>query len=354
MKAAVLYEPRSRIRVDELDLDEPETGEVRVKMVSAGVCRSDYHRLTADTVPLLLGHEGAGIVQRVGPGVRDLAPGDHVIFSVTPQCGRCRYCASGRPNICVGYPTGFRRGPGNMSRFSVNGRYCYHTLAAFSEETVVLADAAVKVREDAPLDRACLIGCAVATGVCVVLNRARVEAGSTVAVFGCGGVGLNAVQGAVLAGASKIVAVDRVDFKLEKAEEMGATHFVNADREDPVRRVREITGGGADYAFDVIGLLEVLRQAFESLGPGGTAVTVGLGEDLSLPSGPLGQDRTIMGTYYGAARPRTDFHWLLDMYMDGRLKVDELITRYRPLDEVNEAFDDMNAGVTARTVLTFG
>jgi S-(hydroxymethyl)glutathione dehydrogenase/alcohol dehydrogenase len=240
-----------------------------------------------------------------------------------------------------------------MSRFSRNGQYCYHTLATFSEETVVLADAAVKIRDDAPLEKACLIGCAVATGVCVVINRAKVEAGSTVAIFGCGGVGLNAVQGAVLSGASKIIAVDKVDFKLQKAEEMGATHFVNADREDPVRRVREITDGGADYAFDIIGLLEVLTQAYESLGPGGTAVTIGLSSDLSLPGGPLGQDRTVMGTYYGAARPRVDFHWLLDMYMDGRLKVDELITKYRPLAEVNEAFDDMNAGVTARTVLTF-
>ena len=220
----------------------------------------------------------------------------------------------------------------------------------------MLADSLVKIRDDIPVEKACLISCSVITGVGAVVNRAKVEAGSTVAVFGCGGVGLNAVQGAVLAAASKIIAVDKVDFKLEKASELGATHLVNADKEDPVKRVLEITDGGADYAFEVIGLPDVVRQAFESIRSGGTAVMVGVppeGADIAIPARPLFQDRTLMGNYYGAGRPRVDFPWLLDLYMDGRLKLDELITKYRPLEEINEAFDDLVKGITARTVLTF-
>ena len=229
-------------------------------------------------------------------------------------------------------------------------------VGTFTEQSVVPADQLVKVRDDTPLEKAAIIGCAVITGVGSVVNRAKVEKGSTVAVFGCGGVGLNVVQGAVLAGASRIIAVDTVAFKLEKAEEMGATDLVNAGSEDPVRRIQEITGGGADYAFEVVGFPHLVRQAFESVRMGGAAVMVGVqpsGSEITVDAWELMMQRSLIGAFHGAARPRVDFPWLLDLYMDGRLKLDELITRYRPLDEVNEAFDDMNAGITARTVLTF-
>ena len=285
-----------------------------------------------------------------------LAPGDHVIFSLASPCGRCRNCTVGRPNLCEGHARSGGTMPDGTTRFSKDGVPYYHGLATFAEETVVLADSLVKIRVDIPVEKLCLIGCGVMTGVGAVINRAKVESGSTVAIFGCGGVGLNAVQGAVLAAASKIIAVDKVDFKLDKASEMGATHLVNADKEDPVKRVLEITDGGADYAFEVIGLPEVVRQAFESVRAGGTAVMVGVpphGADIAIPAQPLFRDRTLMGNYYGSGRPRVDFPWLLDLYMDGRLKLDELITKYRPLEEINEAFDDMVKGVTARTVLTF-
>ena len=360
MRAAVFYEPHAPLKVEELDLDDPKQDEVRVKLAGAGVCHSDYHRVDGHSAignsPSVMGHEGAGIVQQVGPGVIDLAPGDHVVFGLGGKCGRCRNCSVGRPSLCEGRRRGGGTMPDGTTRFSKDGVPYYHGLATFAEETVVLADSLVKIRDDIPVEKACLISCSVITGVGAVVNRAKVEAGSTVAIFGCGGVGLNAVQGAVLAAASKIIAVDKVDFKLDKASEMGATHLVNADKEDPVKRVLEITDGGADYAFEVIGLPDVVRQAFESVRAGGTAVMVGVppeGADIAIPAQPLFMDRTLMGNYYGTGRPRVDFPWLLDLYMDGRLKLDELISKYRPLEEINEAFDDMVKGVTARTVLTF-
>ena len=359
MKAAVFYEPHVPITVEELELEEPKAGEVLIDVVGAGVCHSDYHFVDGHqappNVPYVLGHEGAGIVRQVGPGVTAVSPGDKVILSMDAMCGRCRNCTSGSPTLCETYGRRAAAVDGT-TRFSKDGVPYFHGLALHSERTVVPADTVVKVRDDAPLEKVCLVGCAVITGVGAVLNRAQVEAGATMAVFGCGRVGLNAIQGGVLASASKIIAVDMVDFKLEKAEEMGATHLVNADREDPVACINEITGGGADYAFEVVGFPEIVRQAFLSVRPGGTAVVVGEqppGAEVAVDGWELLLNRTLMGNYHGAARARVDFPWLVDLYMDGRLKLDELITRYRPLDEINEAFDDMNRGVTARTVITF-
>ncbi|MCI0438332.1 MAG: Zn-dependent alcohol dehydrogenase, partial [Chloroflexi bacterium] len=358
--AAVLHKPHTPVIIEELDLDEPKAGEIRIKLLGGGVCHSDYHRIDGhsaiDTLPFVMGHEGSGVVQQVGPGVTDLAPGDNIIFSLTTQCGKCRNCTVGRANLCEGYTRQPGKMPDGTSRFSKDGMPYYHGLATFAEETVVLADQVVKVPDSVPIEKACLIGCGVMTGVGAVINRAKVETGATVAVFGCGGVGLNVVQGAALAAASKIIAVDKLDFKLEKAGEMGATHFVNADKEDPVKRILEITNGGADYAFEVIGFPQTVRQAFESVRSGGTAVMVGVplhGADISIPARPLFMDRTLMGTFYGAGRPRVDFPWLLELYAQGRLKLDELITKYRPLEEINEAFEDMVKGVTTRTILTF-
>ena len=356
MKAAVFYEAHQPIPVEEVDLAGPEQGEVRVKMAGAGACHSDYHAVSGHTVrgkvPFIMGHEGAGIVEEVGQGVDDLAVGDHVIFSLTPQCGLCRNCTAGRANLCE-----VERGSSeDTTRFSKDGVPISHGLATFSEHTVVAASSLVKVREDIPIDKLCLFGCSVMTGVGAVINRAKVETGSTVAVFGCGGVGLHAVQGAKLASASKIIAIDKMDMKLDMAVEMGATHTVNADREDPVGRILDLTGGGVDYAFEVIGLPEVVRQAFDSTRTGGTACMVGVpptDSEVSVSANALFMDRTVMGTFYGAGRPRIDFPWLLDLYMDGRIKLDELITKYRPLTEINEAFDDMVSGAATRTVLTF-
>ena len=360
MKAAVIHEPKRPIIVEEIDLDGPEPGEVRVKLSGAGACHSDYHRVdghsSIDTLPYVLGHEGAGVVHEVGAGVTSVAPGDHVILSLTAQCGRCRNCTAGRSNLCEWHALGTGKAPDGTHRFGKDGVPYYADLATFSEETVVAESYLVKVREDIPIDKACLIGCGVMTGVGAVINRARVETGSTVVVIGCGGVGLNVVQGAALASAARIIAVDKVPFKLEMAESLGATHAVNADREDPVSRVMEITNGGADYAFEVIGFPETTRQAFDCIRPGGTAVMVGVpptGAEIAVPGMDLFQDRTLMGTFYGAGNPRVDFPWLIDLYMDGRLKLDELVTKFRPLDEVNEAFGDMKAGITARTVFTF-
>lgn len=360
MKAVVLREQRVPLSVEEVDLADPKAGEVRVELVGAGVCQSDNHRITGHAVvkelPFVMGHEGSGIVKQVGPEVSAVVPGDHIIFSLRGQCGHCRNCTVGRPNLCETYQ---QRGamPDGTTRFSKDGMPLYHGLATMSQETIVPADTVVKIRDDMPLEKACLIGCGVMTGVGAVVNRAKVETGSAVAVFGCGGVGLNVIQGLVLASASKIIAIDRVAFKLEKAEELGATHFIDATKEDPVEKVMEITGGGADYAFEVIGVPQVVRQAFDSVRQGGTAVMVGVppaGADIAVSGGLLFQDRTLMGTFYGAGRPVVDFPWLVDLYLDGRLKLDELITRFRPVDEVNQAFDDLDAGVVARTVLTFG
>ena len=360
MKAVVFYEPHTPLKVEEIDLDEPKAGEVLVEMVGAGACHSDYHyvdgHLSPPKVPYVVGHEGAGIVRELGPGVTRVSPGDKVIFSLDAMCGYCRNCTAGQPTLCETYG-GSPAMPDGTTRFSKDGVPYYHGLATYSEQTVVPADTVVKVGDDVPLEKACLIGCAVITGVGAVVNRAKVEAGTTMAVFGCGGVGLNVVQGGVLASAAKIIAVDRVAFKLAKAEELGATHLVNADKEDPVSRIREITGGGADYAFEVVGFPAIVRQTFQSVRPGGTAVVVGaqpVGAEVGVDGWELLLNRTLMGAYHGAARPRVDFLWLLDLYSQGRLKLDELITRYRPVAEVNEAFEDMNRGVAARTVLTFG
>ncbi len=357
MKAAVFYEAHQPIPVQEVDLDGPQKGEVRVKMAGAGACHSDYHAVTGhsvrDEVPFVMGHEGAGVVEEIGEGVEEFAPGDHVIFSLTRQCGTCRNCTAGRANLCE---VDRSKATGGY-RFSQDGVPISHGLATFSEETVVSASSLVKTRKDIPIDKLCLFGCSVMTGVGAVVNRAKVETGSTVAVFGCGGVGLHAVQGAKLASASKIIAVDKLDSKLDVAQEFGATHTINADREDPVGRIMDMTGGGVDYAFEVIGLPEVVTQAYDCTRPGGTACMVGVppsNSTVSVSANALFMDRTLMGTFYGAGRPRIDFPWLLDLYMDGRIKLDELITKYRPLSEINEAFDDMVSGAATRTVLTFG
>jgi Zn-dependent alcohol dehydrogenase len=354
MRAAILERPGSRIPIRDLEVQELRQGEVLLDVVAAGVCHSDYHLMDGHMQPLglpwVLGHEGAGVVRETAPGVAGLSPGDKVILSLDAMCGYCRNCSLGSPALCETYPREV------FTRMTLDGKPTYHFRPTYAEQTIALADACVKVPDDTNLHVGCLVSCGVITGIGAVVNRAKVEAGATMAVFGCGGVGLNVVQGGVLASASKIIAVDRVPYKLELAEQMGATHFINAATEDPVERIMEITGGGADYAFEVVGLPSLVRQALDSVRPTGTAVVVGVqpsDQDISVDGWHLLLDRALIGAFHGSARARVDFLWILDLYSQGRLKLDELVSRSRPLDEINEAFDDMNAGIVARTVLTF-
>lgn len=354
MKAAVLYEPHSRIIVEDLDIEPPHPREVLLDMVGAGVCHSDYHLVdghaTPRGLPLVLGHEGAGVVREIGEGVTSVAPGDKIILSLDAMCGHCRNCSEGSPALCETH-----QGP-VPSRMSKDGTPYHHGRPTYTEQAIVPSDACVKVPDDTPLQKACLISCAVITGIGAVVNRAQVPAGASMAVFGCGGVGLNVVQGGVLASAGQIIAVDTVPYKLELAEQFGATHFINPEKEDPVERIRAITGGGVDYAFEVVGFPALVKQAFQSTRTTGTTIVVGVqpaGQDVSVDGLDLLRDRSLMGSWHGAARARVDFLWILDLYKQGKVKLDELISRYRPLDEINEAFDDMLQGKVARTVLVF-
>ncbi|MCE2438082.1 MAG: Zn-dependent alcohol dehydrogenase [Candidatus Latescibacteria bacterium] len=354
MKAAILHRPLTRVSVEEVDIASPQAGEVLLDIAGAGVCHSDYHfvdgHVAPRALPWVMGHEGAGVVREVGPGVTSVRCGDKVILSLDAMCGHCRNCSQGSPALCE---THQGRVPSRISR---RGTVYFHNRPTYTEQSIVSADACVKVPDDTDLRTACLISCAVITGIGAVVNRAQVEAGASMAVFGCGGVGLNVIQGGVLASAGKIIAVDRVPYKLELAEQFGATHFINVDKEDPVQRILDITGGGADYAFEVVGFPALVTQAFASVRTSGTAVMVGVqptGQDVCVAGEDLLMDRAVMGSWHGAARARVDFLWILDLYRQGKVKLDELISRYRPLDEINEAFEDMLQGKVARTVLVF-
>ncbi len=365
MKAAVLYEPRSRFVVEDVEVQEPKHGEVMVRMVAGGVCHSDLHVVKGDMVaplPAILGHEGAGIVEMVGKGVTSVQKGDHVIPLWRVSCGQCEWCLGGRPALC---DRGFQiRSKGCLadgtSRFRKGSTEIKHFagVSTFANLSVMMEQAVVKIRSDIPLEKAALVGCGVITGVGAVVNAAQVRPGSSVAVFGTGGVGLNVIQGAALVGAGKIIAVDLLDNKLEFAREMGATHEVNASQTDPVARIKELTGGqGADYAFEVIGLPETISQSVEVLRKRGIAVIVGVTRPeatIPLATFPMVfQERTVMGSIYGSARPRVDIPTLIDLYMEGKLKLDPLLTRAYPLEEINEAYEALERGETARSVVTF-
>ncbi len=358
MRAAVLRgtEP---LGVEQLTLDGPEAGEVLVRIAACGVCHSDLHvinriRGTGSVAPVVLGHEAAGVVEAVGPGVRSLRQGDHVILAFHPACGACFQCDSGRPQLCERPDNPERSMRGPRPRLSAGGQPVQQGvgIGGFAEYAVMPERGVVKVRDDAPLDVIALIGCGVTTGVGAVINAAKVEPGSDVAVIGLGGVGLNIVQGARLAGARRIIAVDVVDDKLKTAERFGATHLVNGGTTDPVAEVQAITGGRLDYAFEAIGLAKTVSQAFAMVRPGGTAVVVGLvSEPVTVPGFDFLREKRLIGTIYGSASIHVDIPRLVDLYMDGKLLLDELVSRRRPLAEVNEAFADMEGGLVARTVL---
>ena len=366
VKAAVMYQVGAPLSVEEVDLLDPGPGEVLVRMVGAGVCHSDWSVLQGRIpipVPAVLGHEGAGVVERVGAGVTAVAPGDKVIISWRPHCGRCFYCVTGRPTLCDAATRARFQGTlfDGTTRFKKNGRPVHHMAmaATFAEYTVIPETGAIRIRPDAPLEKVAVVGCAVITGVGAVTTTANVEVGATVAIFGCGGVGLSAVQGAVLCGASKIIAVDVLDSKLELAGQLGATHLVNAGREDPVARVRQLTGGaGVDYAFEVIGNPEVMARAFEATRRGGTLVVVGVADrEAKLALSPFDlvlQEKRVLGSLYGSLRPPVDIPRLVDLALEGRIKLEPLITRQVGLPEINEAFGRLVRGEAVRSIVTFG
>ncbi|WP_117238385.1 zinc-dependent alcohol dehydrogenase family protein [Thermus sediminis] len=369
-KAAVLlemgrpmpYAATRPLEVLEVDLEGPGLGEVLVEVKAAGLCHSDLSAVDGTRpwpLPLVLGHEAAGIVRAVGPGVGDLAEGDHVVFSFVPMCGNCRYCAAGRPHLCERGVQANREGRllTGARRFSLEGRPLHHHLgvAAFSQFTVAARESLVPIPKEVPLETAALFGCAVATGVGAVLNTARVEEGASVAVLGLGGVGLAAVMGAALAGAHPIVAVDLLPHKVELARGLGATHGVVVGDGDAAEAVREITGGGADYAFETAGSVAAMELAYRATRRGGVTVTVGLPQPermLALPAvGLTAEERTLKGSYMGSSNPRRDVPRFLALYRAGRLPVDRLLTGTLPLEAINEGLDRLAQGEAVRQIV---
>jgi S-(hydroxymethyl)glutathione dehydrogenase/alcohol dehydrogenase len=367
VRAAVLRAPGAEVELLDVELERPRAGEVEVAITAAGVCGSDVHVLAGDwdvPMPVVLGHEGAGVVTRVGDGVTDLAAGDHVVLSWVPQCGECRQCRAGRPWQCELVATVVAPGgvlyDGTSRWRQTDGEVLHHYLgvSAFAERVVVPRSGAVRIREDAPLDVVAVVGCAVATGVGAVLHTAAVPAGATVAVIGCGGVGLCCVQGARLAGAATIVACDLDPAKLEVAVRVGATGTVDARAGDPVAALRAAAPDGLDFVFDAIGRIETTEQAIAALGLGGAAVVVGLpptGRTARFDPLVLAEsNQRILGSNYGSVDPQRDIPWLVDRYMDGELDLDALVSGRRPLEEAGAALADLAAGRSLRTLLITG
>jgi S-(hydroxymethyl)glutathione dehydrogenase / alcohol dehydrogenase len=367
VKAAVARSAGQPLTVETVDLDGPQAGEVLVEIKATGVCHTDAYTLSgADPeglFPAILGHEGAGIVADVGAGVTSVKKGDRVIPLYTPECRNCAYCLSGKTNLCQAIRLTQGQGvmPDGTSRFSINGEKIFHYMgtSTFANYTVLPEIAVAKIRDDAPFDKVCLIGCGVTTGIGAVINTAKVEPGSNVIVFGLGGVGLNVIQAARMVGANMIVGVDLNPDKRGMAEKFGMTHFVNP-REvegDLVPYLVDLTKGGADYSFECIGNINVMRQALECCHKGwGVSVIVGVagaGQEISTRPFQLVTGRVWKGTAFGGAKGRTDVPKIVDWYMDGKIDIDSLVTQVMPIDRINEAFDLMHKGKVIRTVLTF-
>ena len=362
---AVVYRAGSpTVAVEEIEVRGPQRGEVTLKLAACGVCHSDLSA-TNGTIPipppLVLGHEGAGVVVEVGEGVDGLAVGDHVVSVFVSMCGRCRYCVAGRGALCdQAARTAATLPDGSRPARDASGEplNVFSGCGVMSDFATLHVDSVVKIDGSVPLDRAALLGCGVMTGVGAVFNTARVEPGSVAVVFGAGGVGLNAIQACVLAGAAMVVAVDPVESKLARARAFGATHTLNPSEEaNVVRTLRRLTGGGADYSFECVGRGEIVAQAYGALGKGGTAVVVGVASpkdqtSISTASLTFGE-KTLTGSYFGSARPRRDFPRLLALYQTGRLKLDELITTRYSIDEAPRAFADLTDGLNARGMIVF-
>ena len=364
IKAAVLYEPGLPFAVETLELEPPREGEVLIKVAAAGVCHSDWHLMTGATshaLPVVPGHEGAGVVVATGPGVPRVHNGDHVALNWAPSCGRCFYCLHDRPSLCATYVEPIWAGTmiDGTTRLSQNGRVVYHfsALACFADHAVVPEAACVPIDKAIPFPVAALIGCAVTTGVGAVLNTARVKPGSSVVVYGAGGVGLNIIMGARLAGASRIIAIDTHAAKGDIALSFGATDFMIAGP-GTVGAIRNLTEGrGADYVFEAIGLPAVQEECLNAARPGGLVVLAGvapMGSGTNLPGAIITrQEKTITGTYYGSANPARDFPLYGDFYLHGQLDLDRLISRTYDLNQINEAYADMLSGDIARGLIIF-
>ena len=358
VRAPVLYEYNTPLVVEELELDPPGPGEVLVKMAASGVCHSDYREFKGEwagsgetPLPLVLGHEGAAVVEEVGPGVSSVKPGDHAVLSFFPNCGKCYYCIKGLSNLCE-RPLYSQRSPlhkGSQRITALAG------ISTFAEHAVVAEAAVLPIPSDVPLDKAALVGCGVPTGVGAVINTAKVGAGESVAVFGAGGVGLNVIQGAALSGAEPIIAVDVRDNKLDLARKFGATHTVNATQSDPIQAIKDLTSGrGVDYAFEAIGNTKVMVQTLAAICKRGKAVIVGQGpwdDVISFPARMLWDEGQLMGSFYGSSRMSLDLPHLIELYMAGKLKLDELVTREYSLDQVNSAFEALEKGEVARSII---
>ncbi len=359
MRAAVLEAFNEPLAIVDVDIDEPGPDEVLIQVAATGVCHSDRTmQLSAGgfLLPQVLGHEAAGIVERVGTAVEEFAPGDHVVTCPSGFCGVCEWCLRGRPQLCLDKS---RARPGGAPRLARDGEAvgAMAGLGAFAEQMLVHKRAAVRIPEMMPLDRAALLGCAVMTGMGAVLNCAKVTVGESVAVIGCGGVGLNAIQAARLAGAARIVAIDRLAAKLDRAREFGASDVVDAGSADPVEAVRDLTGGGVDHAIEVVGRRETIEQAFAMLRIGGTATIVGVapeGVEVTIPPRELLMEKRLQGSQMGSGRFRLDVPLYCQLYLEGRIKLDELLSRRIGLDEVNEALESLDDFAGARSVISFG
>jgi S-(hydroxymethyl)glutathione dehydrogenase / alcohol dehydrogenase len=367
VRAAVALKAGSPLSIETVDLEGPRAGEVLVQLKATGICHTDAYTLSGDDpeglFPAILGHEGAGIVVDVGTGVKSLKKGDHVIPLYTPECRECEYCLNPKTNLCQAIRSTQGQGlmPDGSSRFSLNGEKLHHYMgtSTFAEYTVLPEIALARIREDAPFDKVCYIGCGVTTGIGAVIYTAKVEPGSTVVVFGLGGIGLNVVQGARMAGAGMIVGVDLNPSKRALAEKFGMTHYVNPKEVegDLVPYLVSLTKGGADYSFECIGNTKVMRQALECCHKGwGTSIIIGVagaGQEISTRPFQLVTGRNWRGSAFGGARGRTDVPRIVDWYMEGRINIDDLITHTMPLDRINEGFDLMHRGESIRSVVVY-
>src|SRR3954467_9433329 len=367
VKAAVAHKAGAPLTIETVELEGPKAGEVLVEIRATGICHTDeFTRSGADPeglFPAILGHEGAGIVVDIGPGVASLKKGDHVIPLYTPECRQCKSCLSGKTNLCTAIRATQGKGlmPDGSSRFSLGGKQVYHYMgtSTFANYTVVPEIALAKIREDAPFDKVCYIGCGVTTGIGAVINTAKVEPGANVVVFGLGGIGLNVIQGARMAGANMIVGVDINPAREKLARQFGMTHFVNPKdvKGDLVPHLVELTKGGADYSFECIGNVDVMRQALECCHRGwGVAVIIGVagsGQEIRTRPFQLVTGRVWKGTAFGGVRGRTDVPKIVDWYMEKKINVDDLITHTMPLEKINDAFELMHAGKSIRSVVTF-
>jgi S-(hydroxymethyl)glutathione dehydrogenase/alcohol dehydrogenase len=366
VRAAVAFEAKKPLEIEEIELAGPRQGECLVRLAATGVCHTDAYTLSGrdpeGLFPVVLGHEGAGVVEEIGPGVTSVAPGDHVIPLYIPECRECRYCVSGRTNLCVKLRATQGKGlmPDGTSRLSHKGKMLHHYMgtSTFAERTVLPEIALAKIRKDAPLDKVCLLGCAVTTGIGAVLHTARVEPGSSVAVFGLGGVGLSVVQGAVMAGAERILAVDTNPKKFALAREFGATECLDPKEVgDVVQKIVDTTDGGVDYSFECVGNVDLMGQALACTQRGwGQSIIIGVagaGEEIHARPFLLVTGRSWRGTAFGGTKGRTQLPRFVDRYMAGRIHLDEMVNAVLPLERINEAFDLMHEGEVIRSVIRY-